>query len=837
MSEPKPIDGCRPCPVIDRKVTTVATPSPPTPGAVTANPPAIRDSSCSVDNINITTTPANAPNGSNTATENITYVPGPQGPDGWGFKWENKWAADNEYWAQSEAHPLASTVEYNNSTYVCIKDHTSSLANQPVGSNSTFDWKGDWATGEVYTTYDASHKYSAVNYSGTKYICISAHISEAGMEPDTDTTHWSEAGEGTVGEGVDTWELMAKEATNMTSTLNPTDKSILDTLKQYSEDIWDWVENADLEDWLLAGAIAAGVIVAGAALVDALTPDPDQVDEDQNATYNGSLGYSGSATAPNLRDVVASLCDYVGISYNVSLLPTSPCEFTVASNTQVRSVLEQLSLAYQFDMIDSEGTLKFVPRNITVVDTLTLDDLGYSSSNDAPTPYTAKRYQGITLPKSVSLTYISPDIDYNNFTQRSDLFSFDEGQDINLSVPLVLAHDKAKEICETTIINAHLERTNYKFTTTYKFLHLEPGDVVDSPMGLVRIVKVDETEEGILEFEATDAGESGSLTGTGLNVQLPTPSNNVPKVVTMSGGLFVDPNNIDDSDKGVRIFCAVHGFGKETWGGAAIYMSSDNGATFQQIANTTVPSTVGLVEYSVPYKPHQTWDLTTQITVKMTSGTLTSKDEIAVLNGANRCLIGNEMIAFCNAQLISENTYRLTKLLRGRQGTEAFCATHQDNELFCLVDGLVRLDFDDSLRGSIRQFKVVSIGADLSSVDAISVQIMSNNTKLWSVYNTSAYLEGAGWHVFWKERVRFDNQLKDFAGTNHDSDWGGYGIAVINPLDDSDIVRTITTTSEDWVYTNQMQVQDFGQLIPHAKFSIVPMSTKWGGGYPTVINT
>jgi hypothetical protein len=56
---------------------------------------------------------------------------------------------------------------------------------------------------------------------------------------------------------------------------------------------------------------------------------------------------------------------------------------------------------------------------------------------------------------------------------------------------------------------------NYKFKTTYKFIHLEPGDVVESPMGLIRISRVEEIEEGILEFEATDAGDSSGRAVSG----------------------------------------------------------------------------------------------------------------------------------------------------------------------------------------------------------------------------------------------------------------------------------------------------------------------------------
>lgn len=770
----KAVDGCRACPTPDVKVTSVYnnTSATPSKGSITANPPSVRDNSCG-------------------AVANNTNSTGGTGVAG----------------GQNTA---TETIQY---------------VPGPPGPEGPegwgFQWSGPWEEGlEYFAQSDEHPKADVVYFDGIVWVCIEDHTSDLGNAP-----YWTEDG----GQMWSKWN-------DKTVGIPAAEKSMLDKLKGYADDIWDWVENADLEDWLLAGAVAAGVVWAGSELMDALYPDPQDQNADQNASYNGSAGYSGTATAPSVKAVVISLCTYAGIPHNAEALTDEPCEFVISSNTQVRSILEQLSAAYQFDMVDSGGTLKFIPRNTTVVDTITLEDMGFTSSTDIPTPYTAKRFQGVTLPRSVSLTYISPDIDYNNFTQKSDLFTFEEGQDVNMSVPIVLTHEKAKEICETTLINAHLERMNYKFNTSYKFIHLEPGDVVDSPMGLIRIAKVEEIEEGILEFEATDAGDASTLIGTGLNVQLPSASNNTVRKVTMSGGLFIDPPNLDDTDTTVRIFCAAHGFNKSDWTGAAVYMSTDNGATYKQVANTNTASTVGLVSTATPYAGHHVWDLSTEITVELVSGSLLSQSEIAVLNGANRCMVGQEVIGFCNAELIGANTYKLSKLLRGRQGSEQYSSTHTANELFVMLDKLVKIEFSDADRGTTKLFKVVSVGADLSSVEAKPVKIMSNNTRMWTVHTPTYQLVGSTWKLFWQERVRFDNQLKDFASTNHDPDWGGYGIAVLNPLDDS-VVRTATTTSANWEYTNAMQVEDFGQLISHAKFSVVQMSTKWGGGYPVVINT
>lgn len=836
-------DKCQSCPLPKKKSAAVYSNTKPavTPGKKTRQPPAARNETCNVvSSSSATTGGTTVPNGESTTTEVQVPCLGPAGPEGWGFKWESEWAEGKDYVQQKDATPRASTVRWNNNTYVCIKDHTSTIANSPVDPNSSMEFKGEWAAGEVYTAYEGGHKASTVTYGGMTWYCIQSNIADESTMPGAGgEAYWQalDTENGSAGEGTTYWELFVPKGADGTSQMPAAEKSTLDKLKQGWDDVMDWVENASLEDWLKAGAIGAGLLLAGSLVKDALTVKTETT-TDASAGYNGSPGYSGTAQAPSLRSVVSSLCDYVGVAYDASALSDSePILMTIASNTQIRTLLEQLSVAYSFDMVDSAGVLKFVPKAVTPVDTITLEDMGFGTSSDSiPTPYSAKRFQGVTLPRSVSITYMSPDMEYNSYSQKVELIGTDAGQDVNIQVPLVLSHERAAEICETTLINANIERTNYKFNTSYKFIHLEPGDIVEAPMGMIRITKMEEGDEGILEFEACAIGDESSIQGSGLNVQLPTLTNNKPKVVTQSGYFFIDPPVLDDQDTSVRIYVACHGYGLDTWSGSAIYMSTDNGASFDQVGFTTQTATVGLVESVTPYTDYHGWDETTQITVKLAAGDLLSKSDIAVLNGANRCMVGQEIIGFKNATLIGEKTYRLSGLLRGRQGTEWACSTHQADELFVLLDeNLVRIELSDADRGTTKKFKVCSIGSDISATDPISVQVISNNTRAWAPHTPTWTFVGPDLVLNWKERVRFDNQLKDYAEINHDPDWGGYGIAVLDQLDN--VKSTHTMTSTTFTYTNAMQVADFGQLAPHTKFSIIQMSTKFGGGYPLVINT
>lgn len=696
----------------------------------------------------------------------------------------------------------------------------------PAGTNGkdgiSVNFMGQFELNKQYKkTDEENYRFiDVVTYAGETFAAIADNISSTEENPEHEP-------------GIDTasWTLWAQKGD---AGLSAKEKSWLDRL----DDVVDWVKNASLEDWLKAAAIAAGVALAGSVIVDMLTDDGEG-DGNADQQFSGTPGYNTAYVAPPLNDFLQSICDYAKIPCDVSQIdPAQTIEMTIPSNSGARDILEQLALAYQFDQVTSGGVLKFVPKKTTPDATIPLEDIGFTDAgSNVPAPYSSKRYQGISLPQKVSLTYYSTDFDYNPFTQTYELFGYDEGQNVQLSVPVTLSHEDAKRIAETSLINAHLERMNYKFTTTYKYCYLEPSDVINAPMGLVRILTLNENNEGLLEFECCDAGTEDSYSASGVDVQIPAPTTNVVTDIGYSKAMWFDPNALNDQDTKVRLYAAVHGYGRPGWPGASIQQSIDGGNTYTEIMRVFEESTVGLVAIATPSQPYHSWDETTTISVQLKTGSLLSKTSLAVLNGDNWCQIGQEIIGFKTATLTAPNTYTLSGLLRGRQGTEIYTGAHVANELFVLLDGAPAiLEFNNSDRLTTRKFKVVTIGSSTDVTPGESVQIYSNNTRPWAVYNAALVHEAnTDWTVSWKGRSRFDNKLKDFATTLHDETFGGYGVAI---LDGSEaVLKTYTVTAESFVLTAAMQTADLGGPQATLKVSIVPLDKTFGGGYPTIVNS
>ena len=687
-------------------------------------------------------------------------------------------------------------------------------------------WKGDWSDSFDYKVNDVVRNM----FLGNAYVCSADHTSSGGDEP-----------------GIGSWWAMNWDAmTDVTiGAMAPAEKDFLTALQ---DSVFDWIDTATVGDWLQALAVGAGIIYAGSKIMDMYSSD-GQGDGNADSRFTGTAGYNGAFSAPNLQTVVTSLmtfAGYVGADFDVTQLPAKEVHFTISNTMPIRDILFNLSTVYQFDIVQSGTVVKFIPRNQSVVRTLTSSDLGHVRAESTMTgsaPYTAKRVQGIDLPRSVTLNYYSSALDHNIFTQVSTLETFTAGQDVKLEVPFTLDDAEAKRITESSLVTAHIEQQQYTFVTDYYNIDLEPGDIIAMPLDSgvttnVRVLQITETDDGLLEFTVVRADfSSSSYAASGVTVTAPpAQTTNAVSSVGYSQSLFLEVPVLSDTDTSPRMLAAIHGYGADGWPGASLYRSVDGGATYDSVVTSNKTPTIGLVASAIAAPAvYQVWDTTTVISVQVKQGTLSNSTDIAVQNGTNWCMIGEEVIGFVNATLTGANTYNISRLLRGRAGSEVKCSTHVANELFVLLDDqLTSIPLDQADVNKTVKYKTVTVGSDISKVTSEDVKPFGLNMRPWRVAKPALKKEVNGdWTVTWLERPRYNNGLRDYTEINHDSDWGGYAVAFINSSDVT--VRSATAVNTTFTYTVAMQVADFGSAQATMKASVIQMSLSAGGGYPYVV--
>ena len=97
---------------------------------------------------------------------------------------------------------------------------------------------------------------------------------------------------------------------------------------------------------------------------------------------------------------------------------------------------------------------------------------------------------------------------------------------------------------------------------------------------------------------------------------------------------------------------------------------------------------------------------------------LTSCDDEALAGGCNMAVIGGELIQFGEAMPIGPGRFRLSRLMRGRRGTEWAAGDHAEGEPFSMVDAdeLVAIPLPDWAIGSTVTANVrAAVGSGVAS--------------------------------------------------------------------------------------------------------------------------
>ncbi len=570
----------------------------------------------------------------------------------------------------------------------------------------------------------------------------------------------------------------------------------------------------------------------------------------------------GTMTLPAAVEI---LCQRAGlIQYDVSLLPAIPVNFVRGDTVTARSMLQRLSQAYFFSMVDSGGVLKFVPWGQPSLGVIPLEDLGFDKvSANAQTPFTASRISGVDLPRSVKIRYISPALNWEKYEQVFALESYESGKEITLDLPLILDDQTAYNIAALACTLPHAERMQYSFTTSYKWLAIEPGDVWTLPFGTCRILTVKMGQKNgipVLDFTACIDGIN-ALAGAGYatpalpnyqpntggitallaapanlaTTQVPgsptphpiatapqmvqtVPNAGVPKMV------LTEPPPLSSTDTGMRFMTGAYSTGN-AFPGAAIFQSSDGGNTYTQLtteisatlagyANTVLPAPTGPYNNNNSY----TWDNFSTVDVYLlgNGGDLTPAPDLNVMNGANGAMLGSELIQFANATLMTDSLgnpfYRLGRLLRGRRGTEWAMGTHQAGEPFYAIpSALSKEPYTPPMLNNAYLYKVVMMGGDLGNAPAKSYEPSGASLMQWAPCEALTTVDTSGdWTISWVPRARYNGDFASGYIPYLDPDTTGWSIDI---LSGTTVVRTIQvplSTTAPWqtVYTAAMQSAD-----------------------------
>ena len=200
------------------------------------------------------------------------------------------------------------------------------------------------------------------------------------------------------------------------------------------------------------------------------------------------------------------------------------------------------------------------------------------------------------------------------------------------------------------------------------------------------------------------------------------------------------------------------------WRGADIWIRPAAGAEPVAIGTAHPASALGTLDTELPTGSMLLYDLhnAVRVTLVNPSMVLESVDDRALLDGANRAMVGDELLQFGTAEPVEAGVWRLSRLLRGRCGSVA--TVHAAGTAFVLLDYAAPLMVPDALARAAEGGAATLQWAPRSgsAVSEISVPAAGQALRPLAPVHPRLQPDGAGGiELGWTRRSRVDSGWRD----------------------------------------------------------------------------
>lgn len=409
--------------------------------------------------------------------------------------------------------------------------------------------------------------------------------------------------------------------------------------------------------------------------------------------------------AIGLEDVVGGVLDNVDASMSLDHIQGLSCEGPLADFLDLISPVFPLDCDVAGDrlsLVSAQGDAALQLRAATVV---AADD-GFGAENG----YSSKRLSGGNNTPEI-LRYYDVGRDYQPGAQRA-VGPLRQGQPSVIELPAALSAAGAANLINHAVRRSRWSRHAVSWRTAEIDPGIRPGALVRIPdqPGLWRVNDW-EWRAGGVELNLWRVPGPASNVEAGLPADPGRPLTAADVVVgTTAIAAFELPWDGSGTGDSPNVFAAASSAGAG-WAGAALFVDQGDAQLVPLVTTGRKRSVLGHVANPLPGASPLLFDRANSITVELLSDEMQLSDASVrqLAMGANRALLGSELIQYTRAVPIGERAWRLEGLLRGRGGTEAAIATHLPGELFCLLDDTLSV-LDGTVIGQNPVATVVALG-------------------------------------------------------------------------------------------------------------------------------
>lgn len=453
-----------------------------------------------------------------------------------------------------------------------------------------------------------------------------------------------------------------------------------------------------------------------------------------------------SIIPPAESELLSDVClDITSLTPTTATVDASELEedevrwYVLGQEMTARNALEKLRPPYFFDVVEEDYGINFRKRGDREVVEIDEDDLVPFDGTGDLLRTIRKREQ--ELPRTVTMTYIDVDSDWQTGAQSSPRQVTQSQYDVTLEIPVGFTAIEAAQKCWTIQCAEWNEREAFQFQTTRRWAKVTPTTLVKVRGRIIRVQTVTESPDGKIAYEGVLAAPSiYTQTSTGAPSS-GSGTQNPPASKIGTELVLLDIPVISQADAPFGFYAAMGPASDGSWPGATLFKSLDGGVTYEAVASSSSASVIGVTAdlatsppYSGELSAYGGGDVVeeAEIAVILTDddAELTSCTATALANGANLCAISRgmsggspdvlqwEVLQFRDATLIDTDpvTYVIGGFLRGRKGTST--ADHAVGDRFVLLP-VTNVDAPEQELNVSLKYKAVTYGRAITTATAV----------------------------------------------------------------------------------------------------------------------